>query len=202
MMKRMLALLIVIMLAGCGTQPATPPPSPKPAEIAVDQYFPATAGSVWKYKGVGNEFAQFIRTVTFRSGNRAQVEDASGANVASVYVISATEVKRVFLLAEDERKRSLLTEKENRSDVILRSPLKQGETWKNGDATFTIEAVGQTVTVPAGTYKDVVQVKSTQANSNWTTVDHFAPGVGLVKRDSTDGKYTVSSLLESYTLGK
>ena len=168
----------------------------------MDQYFPTLLGSVWKYRGVGNEFAQFMRTVTFRSGNRAQVEDASGANVATVYVITANEVRRVFRSAETEQRRSLLNEKETLSEVILRSPLKQGETWQSGGVTYFIEAVGQTVSVPAGNYKDVVRVKMSQTISTWINRDSYAPGVGLVRRDSTDGTYIVSSLLESYTRGR
>ena len=179
----------------------TPPPTPVAAR-PMQEYFPVVVGSAWQYQGVNNEFAQFTRRVTFQSGNRAQVEDASGTNTASVYEITTSDIRRVFVTPEFYENRSLLGEKSNTLEVIMRAPLRQGDTWQSSGNTYIVEAVAGTVTVPAGTYRDVVRIKKSQTGSKWTTTDSYAPGVGLVRRDSTDGTNVVSSLLQKYTQGK
>lgn len=63
----------------------------------------------------------------------------------------------------------------------LRYPLFEGKTWDTSDEeidfnTYTVVAMDQTVTVKAGTFKDVVQV---DASHGWTF--YYAPHIGLIK---------------------
>jgi hypothetical protein len=205
--------ILPVLIVGCSlmsapkpAQPAPKPaePGPKPAEGPQPAaYFPVAVGSRWDYAGIGNEYAAFVRTVTFRQGDKAQVQDDNGGTVvASVFRISANEIKRIVSLPEFYENRSLLDAKENASEVLLRAPLKAGEKWDFALGTRTIDALGVEVTVPAGTFKQVLKMKVTSKGSDWVTYEYYAPGVGLVKKESGDGKYTVSSLLKSWVMGK
>lgn len=89
-------LSIATALAGCSLKRL----QNEGAGLAPADYFPIALGSVWKFEGHGDEFAQFERRVTHKSGNRAQLEDASGTVSAGVYVISPDEGRRVVRVAE------------------------------------------------------------------------------------------------------
>ena len=85
-----------------------------------------------------------------------------------------------------------LVEKENKYGLfyaelkVLAYPVKVGTEWTVGNYTFTIESVDQTITVPAGTYKNVVEVKTTEKGVEGYTKSYFAKGVGQVLRESVD----------------
>jgi uncharacterized protein YgiM (DUF1202 family) len=69
----------------------------------------------------------------------------------------------------------------------IQSNPKVGETWEiNIDATdvqfkytYTVESVNETVTVPAGTFKNVIEIKKIDSLGN-TDYFYFAPGIGLI----------------------
>jgi len=175
----------------------------KPATPSVAEYFPAILGSVWDFEGHGNEYASYIRTVVHRAGEKAQIEVNNGGTVTGeVYRIGATEIRQVYFTGEFYTRESLLDAKENRQDIVLKAPMVPGQKWVASQATKTIEQVGLEVTVPAGTFKQVIKVLSVQQGSTWRGYEYFAPGVGPIKYEYTDGTDTISSLLKSYKPGK
>ena len=59
-------------------------------------------------------------------------------------------------------------EKENKYGLfyaelkVLAYPVESRKEWTADSFTFTIESVDQTITLPAGTFKNVVEVKTTK----------------------------------------
>jgi hypothetical protein len=68
--------------------------------------------------------------------------------------------------------------------VPLRYPIKIGTKWQSsedekGKIYTTITAINQTIKVKAGTFKNVVV--TTASRPYQTTIDYYAPNVGLIK---------------------
>lgn len=57
--------------------------------------------------------------------------------------------------------------------------------WENADGKYAVTAIGETVTVPAGTFPNCVEVTHWSASDTVTTITLYAPGVGVVQRDET-----------------
>lgn len=85
-----------------------------------------------------------------------------------------------------------LLEKENKNGLfygdvkVLAYPVEVGKTWTFDSYTFSIESVDKTIKTPAGTFKNVVEVKTIQKGVKGYTVTYFAKGVGQIKRESVD----------------
>lgn len=98
-----------------------------------------------------------------------------------------------------------LLEKENKYGLfyaelkVLAYPVEIGNEWTADSYTFTIESVDRTITTSAGTFKDVVEVKTTEKGVAGYTTTYFAKGVGQILRESVDAnskKTTRFELLE------
>ena len=76
----------------------------------------------------------------------------------------------------------------------LKEPIQVGAEWKSGYTTGIIESVDDEVTVPAGTFKNCVRVKTTFPKQE--KIEWFAPGVGSIKfiYKYPDSSYTTSQL--------
>ncbi len=87
-----------------------------------------------------------------------------------------------------------LLEKENKYGLfyaelkVLAYPVKVGKSWSVDTFTFTIESVDKTITVPAGTFKNVVEVKTTTKDLDEYNLTYYAKGVGQILRESVDSK--------------
>lgn len=87
-----------------------------------------------------------------------------------------------------------LLEKENQFGLfygelkVLAYPVEVGKSWSVDPFTFTIESIDQTITVPAGTFKNVVEVKTTDKNVKEYNLTYYAKGVGQILRESVDSK--------------
>ncbi|MED4399758.1 hypothetical protein [Metabacillus fastidiosus] len=93
-----------------------------------------------------------------------------------------------FGFGEHETKDGLYVNDEK----ILAYPVKKGKTWKSsGNFTYEIRAVNWTLKTPAGTFKNVVEVRQTVKNFGYYT-SFYAPGVGSIletsKTQHTKGK--------------
>jgi hypothetical protein len=189
------ALVLILALSGMACA--------KKNSVNLSDYFPVKLGARWVFSGEGNEYAPFTRQVTYSQGNRAQMEDDNGGTVmAIVYTVTETEVKRVFRQGEAYEKKSLLAEKENVSEVLIKTPLLKGQTWDSGQSTVLLEATDAAVEVPAGKFTGCLMLKISSKASAWVIYEWYAPGVGLVKRQSGDGQAKVTSSLKSYTIPK
>lgn len=82
------------------------------------------------------------------------------------------------------------------SDIILAYPVEVGHDWKVGEFDFIIESAEETVTTPAGTFEDVVKVKTTQEGSKEYSYSYYAKGVGQILRESVDENGEVTKRFE------
>ena len=72
---------------------------------------------------------------------------------------------------------------DDNDEVVLKTPVEEGNIWYNWtDYRYSIEQVGATKDVPAGVYKDVVIVRITNVNWNYTQYRelYISPTVGNV----------------------
>lgn len=83
-------------------------------------------------------------------------------------------------------------EKENQKglfygkDKVLAYPVEEGKKWNVGPFTFTIESENKTIETPAGTYKNVVEVRTTEKGAEEFNTTYYARGEGQILRESVD----------------
>ncbi|MFJ8268687.1 hypothetical protein [Peribacillus asahii] len=66
---------------------------------------------------------------------------------------------------------------------VLPYPIKKGKKWKDGNSTYIIRSVNRTVKTPAGTFKNVVEVRQTVKDFGYYT-SYYAPSVGVILEES------------------
>jgi hypothetical protein len=69
--------------------------------------------------------------------------------------------------------------------LFLKTPLTGGASWQTAEGRHAVTAVGETVTVPAGTFTNCVEITRWNTGSKITVVSVYAPGVGMVQREET-----------------
>ncbi|MGI6651654.1 MAG: hypothetical protein ACOX4Y_07895 [Limnochordia bacterium] len=181
-----------------------------PASADLRAYFPSLPGMTYFFAGEGMEYAAFTRKVTFADSGFIQIEDLSGTNLAQVFECCRDEVRVIWSEEEFYESQSLLDAayREERGSgtarnlIPLQAPLIPGHTWHDEGFRREILAVDETVTVPMGTFFEVVTVKSrSQAVEDFVTYEYYAKNIGLIKRVSLyvqDGEtYAVASNLRS-----
>lgn len=205
----LLGILVSLTIAGCAgptrgvpegedkAQRGQMQPAKKPGD-----YFPLTRGSNWYYKGEGNEYASFSRTVIYTRNNRAQMRMDNGGTVgAEVVEVTDNAVTRIFFKGEEYQETNFLDEPPNDQTVLLKAPLEVGSRWGDPEGgSREIVDVNAAVSVPAGTFENCITVKIT--NSNSTLFEYYKDGVGLVKREFVSGDVRVTSSLEEFKINK
>ena len=169
----------------------------------VRHFFPSALGQSWNYVGYGQEFAGFKRTVMYAKDGRVQVEDVNGgAQTARVFSVAEEALVQQLVLSESEAVGDLLSAKPNQAVQLLKGPLQQGATWKDGAWSYRLLSVNKALWVPAGIFAGVVEVQARSlARPNEVVVACYAPEVGLVRRDyySGDGAQ-ISAQLQSMSI--
>lgn len=173
--------------------------------VSVPAYIPTWAGAKLKFSGQGLEFADFTRTISYASPDLLQIEDSSGTNVVNIVELTPLEMRIVWTGEEFYEKRSLLgpwVRKEHQllpgrpeSLIPLKAPLTLGESWSDSRFKREIYQVKREVTVPLGTFYDVVVVKSTPLEGEGIQYEYYAKNIGLIKRKSQYQTLTVISEL-------
>lgn len=175
----------------------------------VRAYFPSTIGFTQEFIGHGAEYASFTRTISAVDGELVLVEDqTTGTTVGAVYSRSP---QRVALLAsvEEYSPESDLLQTVDRTAPPLRIPLQApiavGNRWNDGSEVREIVQIIPEMSVPAGTFYDVVVVKSQpRYTTEYETTEYYALNVGLIRRDyvsnGNEQVLTVSTNLDSYGL--
>lgn len=165
-------------------------------------YFPYGPNLTWVYEGEGMEFADFTRRVMYQQNNRVQVaEDNGGARVVRGYAIDAASIQQIFSLPETDSEANFLDDAPKQKAVLLKAPLTPGAVWQDEQHRRKVISINETLTVPAGTFDNVLIIQSTALDpeqNNWKIVEYYAPGTGLIMRDfvGTDN-YLVRSKLKA-----
>jgi hypothetical protein len=201
------------------------PGSPVCSAGADDTYFPLKQGMTWEYRSSSDK--KDTRTITItnlapRKENDTTVTprkwETDGRTIRIDLV--AQDDGGVYLYGEQPSEKAQPTIIQPKSYYIPRAPA-DGTSWEiktklgndNVVMTLTIESINDTVTVPAGTYKDCVKIKHVGSSAPGEKKDTelsvlayewYAPKVGWIKslvtvnRKSKEG--TILSEHENYQL--
>ena len=174
-------------------------------------YLPPLTNLTFFYQGEGNEYASFTRTITHASPAALQMEDASGTNLAQVVELTPEQLRMVWSEEEFYEAVSLLPEETRQTRefgraldlILLAAPIVEGQSWTDAHYQREIIATDETVTVPLGTFYEVVVVKSRSLEAeDFLTYEYYAKNVGLIKRVSvSEGEeaYAIVSSLAHLT---
>lgn len=170
-------------------------------EAKVSDFFPFESNVHMKYKGTGNEYAQYETYVDYIRGNSMQVrENNGGTEAVIVYAVKDGALVSTYKRAETYYKYDY-TSMSDGDDILLKEPIAVGTSWtaKDGSAR-SITAVDRVVETPAGKF---TAIEVTTKRSNSTDKSYYAKGTGLVKIEylSGDGSAAVTSELEKVEKG-
>jgi hypothetical protein len=151
------------LMLGCATtSPAPATGGPPPDDAAA--YYPLVRGWSWAYNVERDgDTLLLIQSVLDRSGDTA--------------VVQAGDQRLSYALDRDgiARREGLRT-----SDYVLRSPVRAGASWPIEGGEAKVIAVGQTVTVPGGTFPQCATVEESRTNPQRINRTAYCAGVGPV----------------------
>ncbi len=189
---------------------------------APTQYYPLTQGRTWTYqlsiKTAGGQEGDATLKVTNLAARKlrgrivtpqkAKVQFRGEAHFEFDYM--AQDRNGIYTYAE-QGPRDVEPQVKTKREYTLKLPIKVGTSWSSSvdlpgsnvvPGKATIEGVGETVDVPAGTFNGCVKVHIVGA-AKGTTGDEqylwFAPSVGMVKEISRAGGVAGSFELTSFT---
>lgn len=162
-----------------------------PPDQDARRFFPLEEGASWEYRGTmeGMEASLMITNHPARRLFDRQVVPQVWELSTTVPLLGKIEVTRtLFLYADVRGVRQWAVQKPEDSNpqlmpaIILKNPVVSGTAWLNYDRTkgalseIIIESVGETLTVPAGTFQGCAKVVERESSIMW-----FCPDVGVVK---------------------
>lgn len=153
---------------------------------APSAYFPLFPGSVWRYPTGGFEQAGFTNRITFRRGNRAQLDTQdTGALRISVYETRPDAVVEVYREGEATTAASRLDQPNNANFALIANPLRKGVAWMSDGKRNTVLATNQIINVLGRSYPFTLVIEriANSATASYTITDYYALGVGLIKRE-------------------
>ncbi len=183
--------MTALVLGACAGAPA-PRPSAAPAPGAPAEYFPLAIGNTWTY----------LDRSTQQAGTSHHTVRIVGRDADGYYVDDQHGALRADADCLHDRVRRLLC-----------APIRVGSAWSSVVSPsvterYRILAVGETVTVPAGTFPGCVRVRSQArvAGVEQAAELTYAPGVGLVRLETFSFEHGTASPqvrgeLESYRVG-
>ncbi len=194
------ALVVVATLTGLGLSGnAAPIPKPDPKALP---FFPAKVGAKWVYERNGKTSTETI-TSAEKDGDtilvKVHVLDEHGSESDLELKISREGVAVVAGLDE-----------KHPPSLVLKLPHENKGSWKTYTGawpagTSKLTAYGpEPVEVPAGKY-DAIRVVAVDAGKQGDDIRRtswYAPGVGLVKKETEMGKNTSTCVLKTFTPGK
>lgn len=169
---------VVLATAGCATSPSVSKPAAGPPPEDARAYYPLSAGWRWAYE-----------------------LEKGGERILATYAVDEVAGDTVIMVAGDERLLyAVLPEGVARkdglavSDYVVKSPVRAGATWPLSGGVARVTAVGQTVTVPAGTFVNCAVVEEERTNPSRVIRTTFGPQVGPVAveyqiHDAATGKF-------------
>ncbi|MBD3370666.1 hypothetical protein GF402_09915 [Candidatus Fermentibacteria bacterium] len=214
-----IALTSLLLLASCGDSNGGPSgPGPGGDDEA---FFPMAVGNTWNYDRsgtmqmdtitcqiTGKSVSEITGTETHADSFEVYVEEfVSTDTLAGQPVPDSTCVTYMRLASDGVHGYPNLENTD--SSFVVPFPLEVGNTWQYSEdppMTGEILSMGGEVTVPAGTFSNVMQMRTTWIQSGLTVVNttDFAPDVGIVRNvyDQTASflEYHITSELTSYSV--
>ena len=168
MPKPFLILRLAFLLAGslsglaCATTQKGSAGTPPPEQAAA--YFPLAPGWKWAYE-------------IERGGEKMLATYAVLQQIGDTVIVQAGEERNGYaILPEGIARRESL----NPGDFILKTPIRAGATWPLAGGTAKVVSVGDTVTLPAGSYANCAVVEEVRTNPDRVLRTTYAAGVGPI----------------------
>ncbi|MGH7966852.1 MAG: hypothetical protein ACRERD_34355, partial [Candidatus Binatia bacterium] len=114
-----------------------------------------------------------------------ELNTEDGTRFEEFLVPTGEGIKRLNIKTKDGAKPADADPAGTEPRFFIKTPLEVGTAWKNQDGRYEITAIDETVTVPAGTFTNCIEVTNKSESGKVTIVSLYAPGVGVVKRDET-----------------
>lgn len=204
--------LAAIVIGAVTLENGNPTREPLPTAVQngtadVRAYFPSSVGFTQRFVGYGAEYASFTRTVSAVDGDLVLVQDqTTGTTVGAVYSRSPQRVALLASVEEYSPETNLLAAVDRSASpkrIPLQAPIAVGNRWDDGSEVREIVQIIPEMSVPAGTFYDVVVVRSQPKYSTESEMtEYYALNIGLIRRDyvSNGGgqSQTVSTNLDSF----
>lgn len=162
-------------------------------------YFPLKQGTVYKFEVDSNDTRYVPQSVEWQilpsrelNGQTVIPRKHVTRSGYSLFTFFGVDGSGIYVAASQSRSAEQPKVWAN-PQYILKSPLQAGARW-TGEMyvpgaktllpyTSVVESTTEIVTVPAGTFKDCVKIRTTGSNENSTVKDlwFYAPGVGPIK---------------------
>ncbi|MCK8826561.1 hypothetical protein MWH25_02200 [Natroniella acetigena] len=204
---------IALIIGGCapgeGEQESPPQQGEQEEQEEVEEvnlkaYLPMQEGMIYDFSGEGPIHPSLEREIMFTEEPYVQILDkGTGTNIVLVYTVQEEQIGKIIEEAEFYEEDNLIEELEEEPEVqelILQQPLEEGATWETNDQQREIVATDEIITVPAGTFYDVIQVRVTSLNEedNNETYHYYAKNVGLIKQETIGEDFERILELETY----
>lgn len=173
------------------------------SDLTVEDLYPFEKDVTRVYQGTGIEFAWFDQYVDFLEGNRIQLrENNGGTEIVRVLEKKEGTLREIINLPETYYKENMLSKMPNTDRILLKEPIAVGTTWKNDNESNVITAVDMEIDTPYGTLLAVeVTRKADNDGSEYTNIDYYSEGLGLIKTVNLGDGYEVTSSLEKLERG-
>ena len=156
---------------------------------AVSEYLPLETGRHWKLTAITN---YNVRWVLGEKTTEDGLDWYGMTLVMQMGLDNTTSIPARVAHAGD----SLLLDLDGTMAVLLKKPLEKNATWTDERGTNTIVETNATLTVPAGTFEDIVAVRTVTPLT--TETYYYAPGVGPVQGTYEYQQGSFSFKLEEY----
>jgi hypothetical protein len=214
-----MAFIPFLLLASCGDSNGGPSgPGPGGDDEA---FFPMAVGNTWEYdrsgtmvvdtitwEMTGRSVSEITGTETHTDSFEVYVEEfVSSDTLAGVPIPDSTCITYMRLASDGIHGYPHLEDTD--SSFVVPFPLEVGNTWQYSEEppmTGEILSMDEEVTVPAGTFSNVMEMRTTWMQSGLTVINttDFAPNVGIIRNeyDQTAAfvEYHITSELTSYTV--
>jgi len=173
------------------------------AGLKIADFFPLEKDVYMKYKGTGNEYAEYQTFVEFIKDNIVQIRNINpGTSLAIVYEIKEGELRKNFFKGEVYYRYDYTDTKDaDEIEVLIKEPIRKGTSWTLGDGTKrSITEVNKDIATPIGNYT-ALEITSEYKDS--VTTDYYVKDLGHVKKvfKSKDSDFTITSELEKVEKG-
>lgn len=177
--------------------------APSAPDLTLDDLYPFEADVTRVYQGSGNEFAWFDQYVDFLEGDRIQLrENNGGTEIVRVLEKKDGVLREVINLPETYYKENILSKEPNTDRILLQEPIAVGTSWNNENESNAITAVDKEIQTPYGTFRAVEVTRKTESDgSEYTNIDYYSEGLGLIRTVNLGDGYEVTSSLEKLERG-
>ena len=151
--------------------------------LTLEDYYPFLLNTEYVYEGTGMEYASYTQVTDFLDMEKGKIQTrTNNGGSESVRVIELKDGKLSIINMQNEcyyRENLMEIRIPETEEILLMEPLVEGTKWtlKNGNLRY-ISAIDVRVETPLGEYNTL---EVTTEGDNYTTMDYYAPKVGLVK---------------------